>query len=72
MEKAVKYVRRRKMQELLTIWRTKMRLGERQKAPLELKLTGDFYMKKSQEQSLKIEETPHRLCEREKARYSRL
>ena len=48
MEKAVKYVRRRKMQGLLTKWRTKMRLGERQKASLELKLTGNFYIKKSQ------------------------
>lgn len=36
------------MQELLTMWRTKMRSGERQKASLELKLTGNFHMKKSQ------------------------
>lgn len=47
MEKAIKYMRR-KMQELLTMWRTKMRSGERQKASLELKLTGNFHMKKSQ------------------------
>lgn len=53
MEKAVKYVRR-KMQELLTMWRTKIRFGERQKASLELKLTGNFYMKTSQRDLLTI------------------
>lgn len=45
MEKAVKYMRRRQMQELLAMWRTKIRFGEMQKASLELMLTGDFYMK---------------------------
>lgn len=54
MEKAVKYMRRRQMQELLAMWRTKIRFGEMQKASLELMLTGDFYMKMSQRGLLTI------------------
>lgn len=66
MERVVKYVRR-KTEELLTTWRTEMRFGERQKASLELKLTGTFHMQKSRGtywQSLKTEGSPPKLCER--------